>query len=76
MREAKKDLSGSAELIKTLPEEALGDFKAFNLGRLAVAGNRAEEAKEFFERVLQRQPPSRLAGWAADAKAALPAARK
>lgn len=76
LREAEGDLAGSAEIFKALPDEPFGDLKAYNLGRLAALTNRTEEARQQFEKVVNQQPRSRLAGWADDALAALPGTGK
>lgn len=70
--EAEGKLAEAAALIRTLPDAAYADLKAFSLGRLAAAGKKPEEARKQFEKVVVEHPGSSLAGWANDAMAILP----
>jgi predicted negative regulator of RcsB-dependent stress response len=62
----------SAEQYKKLPDKPFSDLKAYNLGRIAAAGRRTEEAREQFKKVVNHFPPSRLTQWANDAMSFLP----
>ena len=54
----------SAEIYLSLPESRLADVRDFNLGRIAVAGGRIEEARKHLESVVNRFPRSRVSDWA------------
>ncbi len=76
LHEAEGDFEASEKIFKALPGENFADLKAFNLGRLALIGDRREDAKREFEKVLQQEPRSPLARWADDALDAFPAPAK
>ena len=54
----------SAKIYLSLPESQLADVRDFNLGRIAVAGGRIEEARKHLESVVNRFPRSRVSDWA------------
>lgn len=62
----------SEERYRNLPDKPFSDLKAYNLGRLAAADKRPQEAREHFKKVVNHFPPSRLARWANDAMSVLP----
>ena len=72
LHEADKAYADSAAQYKNLPDKPFSDLKAYNLGRLAAAENRPEEAREQFKKVVNHFPPSRLAQWANEAMSFLP----
>lgn len=62
--ENKGQFDQSAEIYLSLPESQLADVRDFNLGRIAVAGGRIEEARKHLESVVNRFPRSRVSDWA------------
>ncbi len=70
--ESSEAYEASAEQYKKLPDKPFSDLKAYNLGRIAAAGRRTDEAREQFKKVVNHFPPSRLAQWANDAMSFLP----
>ncbi len=72
LEESEGRLADSEARYRSLPDAKFADLKAYNLGRIAAASNRNEEAKTHFQSVISHYPPSRLAKWANDAISVLP----
>jgi len=56
----------AAELYKSLPAESFGDLAEFSLGRVAVAENKPNEARDHYKAVAEQHPLSSLAALARD----------
>lgn len=70
--EAQGNLEQSEGYLNALTGSAYEDLREFNLGRIALARNKPEEARKYFEKVAKRVPPSSLSEWARQALDYLP----
>jgi predicted negative regulator of RcsB-dependent stress response len=62
--EAQGELEASAEQLRAVSDTAFKDLRALNLGRIALARQQPQEAREHFEQVARGATGSILAEWA------------